>query len=531
MSLAVSTSLSRSAVTKELKTEKVTSSRTKAKSSTRMIVSSMRIERYYSSVREEVSLINDDALALLDNQDYIGFFKGCGSSYVRSIRRVQELTAIFKYKEASAEKAASFAKSIEVPPGSNSGTSSSELKKSKFNEANKSLTIKILGFGLGLGTSAQGTLLATSLAEYFKIMEFGFRAFTQGENAKSIGMVYGIETLPWVDNPHFQASSNVLDVDIEVPLPSSLIPKAFTKDRTVRIFVNDVDTRSLFRCKETAFHMDKFGYCCDGSWLLNITSSEYENEDQNIETSNFVCAPTRTLDKSVVKNNMSINAEFVSRLDSMVTHKMNQIFILENCVTALIGFPETFDDYLLKEQGYGRGVVRESSVLEMKIALNPTGDYSLIKFLGEEVEEWLDMYYQPCIAALFGTNIGSSPDVEPKFFMAYGWIQHDACAEFACLSDNMRWDRQNGGCVQGILNGRSSPLNSSNDNCKKDDNNECQYQSSDLSEFRDNVEDCWANGNIPFDFMNRFCMPVLTNNRIDVEDHETNQELARSCRV
>ena len=54
--------------------------------------------------------------------------------------------------------------------------------------------------------------------------------------------------------------------------------------------------------------MDKFGYCCDGTWLLNTTSSEYENEDQNIETSNLVCAPTRTLEKSVVKNNMSINA-------------------------------------------------------------------------------------------------------------------------------------------------------------------------------------------------------------------------------
>jgi len=36
---------------------------------TRRIVATMRIERYYSSVREELSPLSEDALTLLDRQD------------------------------------------------------------------------------------------------------------------------------------------------------------------------------------------------------------------------------------------------------------------------------------------------------------------------------------------------------------------------------------------------------------------------------------------------------------------------------
>merc|ERR1711957_754609 len=61
-------------------------------------------------------------------------------------------------------------------------------------------------------------------------------------------------------------------------------------------------------------------------------------------------------------------------------------------------------------------------------------------------------YYQPCIAALFGTNVGNNPDTEPQYFLAYGWLTHDACAHLSCLADNMLWNRRNGGCLpSGIL--------------------------------------------------------------------------------
>ena len=75
---------------------------------------------------------------------------------------------------------------------------------------------------------------------------------------------------------------------------------------------------------------------------------------------------------------------------------------------------------------------------EMKISLDPLNNFSLLKAVGEELDEWVDMYYQPCVAALFGMNIGSNPDVESQYFFAYGWLSHSACMRLSCLADNMR---------------------------------------------------------------------------------------------
>ena len=61
--------------------ETTASSNGKTKAKTRIIVAIMRIERYYSGVREELSMITDDALTLLDRQDYIGFFKSSSTNY------------------------------------------------------------------------------------------------------------------------------------------------------------------------------------------------------------------------------------------------------------------------------------------------------------------------------------------------------------------------------------------------------------------------------------------------------------------
>ena len=48
------------------------------------------------------------------------------------------------------------------------------------------------------------------------------------------------------------------------------------------------------------------------------------------------------------------------------------------------------------------------------------GNLSLIKNMGNELDEFINMYYEPCIAALFDTSVGSFPDVEAKYFMTYG---------------------------------------------------------------------------------------------------------------
>jgi len=78
-------------------------------SRTRIVVTTKRIERYYSSVREEVFPLSEDAFTLLDAHDCIGFFKSCGPNHVQSIRRTQELTVLFKFTSSSEENTREFA--------------------------------------------------------------------------------------------------------------------------------------------------------------------------------------------------------------------------------------------------------------------------------------------------------------------------------------------------------------------------------------------------------------------------------------
>ena len=74
----------------------------------------MRIERYYASLREEVSPLVEPAQELLNRQDYVGFFKACGPNYIRGIRRAQEVTAMFSFKSSDVETASQYASNVQV---------------------------------------------------------------------------------------------------------------------------------------------------------------------------------------------------------------------------------------------------------------------------------------------------------------------------------------------------------------------------------------------------------------------------------
>ena len=47
------------------------------------LVASMRVDRYYSSIKENEAHFSKDALQLLENEDYVEFFKSCGVGFVR----------------------------------------------------------------------------------------------------------------------------------------------------------------------------------------------------------------------------------------------------------------------------------------------------------------------------------------------------------------------------------------------------------------------------------------------------------------
>jgi len=522
----------------------------------------MRIERYYSSVKEEISPLSNDAYTLLDKQDYVGFFKSCGSNYVRSIRRAQEVIAIFKFHSSSSTVAAEFAVGLKVS-GWGSRVESNFSYKSKFSSIASSLEIKILGFGMGLNEEGSDTLVATSLDEYNEVMKFAFRSMTQSENSAHIGMIYGIEVVPWVDNTAFQVASKLLDEDILIPQRRSVIPKArnrLSSDTTA--FKNDATTRALFKCKKPEFQIDKYGYCCDESSLMNTRtgnyeperalaspSSEVEDNTENAEDttedttedtrekdiSERVCKPRSKLDKSLVKNNMAANGEFVALLDSIVRYKLNQLFTLSKCISAVRAIPDKYEYYILKSQDtvkYDATIEATFTVNELKRALDPASDYRFLKFLGQELDEFMDMYYEPCIAALFGSNIGYDPDVEAQYFMAYPWQFHDECNQLSCLADNMRWNRNGEGCVPSLVTGSGSDSYDAGADCTKEEGDDfyyedeqpadeaekCKTSNTDMEKFRTDAKACWEGigfNVVPIHLMDHFCMPQITANIAD----------------
>lgn len=481
-----------------------------------LIVASMRIERYYNSLREESSPLTDDAMSLLDTQDYIGFFKSCGPSYVRSIRRAQELTAMFQYDAPSEAASNDFTAGLQGSGLVGDNDDNFDFAgKTKFKSVTKSLSITIIGYGLGLNHEGSGSLTSTNLAEFNTVMKFAFKSFTTSENTAFVGMIYGIEIVPWVENTSFQVAAKLGDEDIIIPLGKSLIPKVIPRvpGSTVAFTNNAAGRVDNFKCKHGPFYIDKYGYCCEGAFLYNTVTNEYEEEAFNVTSSTMICRPSRSLDKSMVKNNMINNAEFVARLDSIIRYRLNTLATLEQCVSSINSFDPRFYPTLLKAQATVKSDVltHRITVLELKLALDPFSDYSLITEMGKELDEFLEMYYQPCIAALFGANVGTSPDVEPMYFMAYGWLQHPECSKISCLADNMRWDRENGGCVASVITGGSPNTGTDALNCKRNDLDECEYSAVDLEKLQTATQTCWGGQVAPTALMRSFCLPQLTS--------------------
>ena len=494
-------------------------SHSKVKTKTHYIVSSMRIERYYSSIREEASPLSDLAIELLDRQDYVSFFKACGPTYIRGIRRAQEVTAIFSFKSTSQETAQQYASNVQVSSGwwrwGKFKYGSTFQSKSKFSSMRKTLKITILGYGLGLSEEGSETLLATSLPEYQRAMIFAFNSMTKTPNAQYIGMVYGMEVVPWAENTMFQLASRLHDESIEIPLPRSMIPRAFSKsDRSDTSFDNR--RREDFTCKESSYEIDMFGYCCEVDSLYDFESVEYNEENP----SERVCRPLRVLDKAIVKENMSSNGEFVARLDRSVRNKMNQLNTLEKCISAARSIPERFDHHILKSQDTVKydGVIDVAfSVFELKTAIDPFNDFSMVKHMAREIDEFMDMYYRPCLAALFGTHVGTTSDTDASYFMAYPWHTHDECTKLSCLGNSMRWDRKDGGCVPGLITGPQAQAYDDGDSfCSLNADsglNECKYNTTQLGSFHRRTTNCWENalpvGRIDY-FMEHFCLPDFT---------------------
>jgi hypothetical protein len=61
----------------------------------RHIVTTMKMERYYSSMLDSTAEFTEGARSLLAKGDTAGFFQACGSGYIRTIRRSAEVSLTY----------------------------------------------------------------------------------------------------------------------------------------------------------------------------------------------------------------------------------------------------------------------------------------------------------------------------------------------------------------------------------------------------------------------------------------------------
>lgn len=479
------------------------------------VVSSMRVERYYASIKEEVSPLTESANELLFKQDYVGFFTACGSNYIRSIRRAQEVIAIFSFKTSNTEMAQDYAEGLRAS-GFGAAVGGQITNKTKYQALTETLEINILAYGLGLNSEGEGSLVATSIDEYNDVTRFAFRAMTQSDGGSSnLGMVYSIEVVPWVDNVAFQVASQLHDEAIEVPLPRSVMPRAFLREDPTSTASFNLNNINDYECRDTSYDIDIYGYCCEPSAMYNADRREYNSND----STSRICRPLRNLDKSIVKNNMATNGEFVCRLDSAVRSKLNQFSTLEKCVSAVRSIPEDMDYYFLRPQASSRfdpEITTSFTVKELKIAIDPFNDYGLVKHMGKEIDEFMDMFYQPCIKALFG---GKDKDSDAVNFVIEPWHVHEECLMLSCLSDSMRWNRgPEGGCVSSLISGADAHGYDQEDlvcsyNPELAEASEtCKYPLNDVTRDHERFTTCWSNtlpaGKVDY-FIEQFCMPNM----------------------
>ena len=64
--------------------------------------------------------------------------------------------------------------------------------------------------------------MSTTLEEHNVLITWAFQSFTQNEDSPNIRMVYGIESVTWVDNKVFHATSKVLVEEVDIELTRSL---------------------------------------------------------------------------------------------------------------------------------------------------------------------------------------------------------------------------------------------------------------------------------------------------------------------
>ncbi len=523
-----------------------------------------------SGGQDKVVDISSDAKKVLRNKQYIQFFQTCGPTYVRSMFHAQEVAAIFQFRAASDYDAQQFAEALRryvygnkrvfhsYAEGSNTegeggiGFIGSEMMIDYDDTViMDSLSIDIVAYGLGLNQNGIEALVATNLQEYNDVIKYAFTTMiTKTKRSSSDmhdmvspkGLLYGIEVVPWVDNVAFLDMARLTSTKIRVDTPYGMIESSKMG--------RDSHGRNIALCSSLKMKADDFGKCCRSHEMVIVTAIEPTGLSDATPQQHKRCQPTTYVPTSAMRDNLAINAEFVALLSEVKNAKAKKLSTLGQCVNQLRALPSQFDYYFLYTSDnviYDEHVDGKYTVKELKAALDPAGNLDIIKMLSDENDEFNEMFYQPCLSALYGigmkhrqrgtTKRGTGPD--PRYFMAQPWYNIEECVRPSCLEPNMAWDRVNGkGCVKGIL-GRDSSMSSipshNDEHCAKTATSTCKFGytlHANLLMQMDNCRQALPRGkngrgnSIELSMgylMEHFCMPQVANDEDPAETSKMDQ--------
>lgn len=410
----------------------------------------MRMEGISTSIKETNAKVTPDAIKLLDDEDYINFFTTCGPKFVSEIHRAQEVSAIFSFDAIDRLTAQQFSSALHKyingfsVKGGEKGFKIplfAGVERNGIRDVLKSLTIEILGYGLALDTVGAETLVATSLEEFNRVMNFALNSMgRETEDHKQIGMINGVTVIPWMSFPQFHNHAGTDYTNVLVRIPRTILDEV------------QYDENNEPYCQKPDLHMDDFGRCCEIQEIFKV--------DEFGKTVKPKCVSTNFLMPHEINKNVDANAEFVTRLSKMVRDKAESLSTLGQCVNTLRSFPKRFDYFFLQSVGssYNQDIEMQVTVKELRSALDPTGDLGILSIIGKEQDEYFEMFYKPCLYSLYGLHKGIDGSLDPKYFMADIWSNHEECVRPNCLHRGMVWDRKNGGrCIEGIL-GRKNKL-------------------------------------------------------------------------
>ena len=403
------------------------------------VVITMRVERFFSTLLEDKASISHDAAKIILDEEYISFFMTCGPNYVRSLNRAQEVTAVFSFQAKDVYSAQAFADSLRLMVLGNHTKNEPGFNNEEIME---SLSIEILGYGLGLNKSGSETLVSTSIDEFNQVMKFAFDSMTK--TGYNTGMISNIEVTPWADNAEFLQYANIDNYRILVPKPRGHIENARNNGRVG------------FVCTSSSSIADDFGKCCKANEIVKIDNYDAHGRKMTKK----MCEPRHYLSPVAMKDNLETNAEFVALLSSVAQDKVKSLSTLGQCVNALRAFPSRFDYSFLQSRDkatYDGSIEMAYTIKELKAALDPAADLGVLSMIGSENDEYFEMFYQPCLSALYGANKANRKSTHPKYFMSEPWYNIEECTRPSCLESNKAWDRRNGnGCVDGLLARQSS---------------------------------------------------------------------------